>query len=664
MLKFFSEKNSRYASLRRGLEILMVLVLSLYPLRHIHVGLDLWDVGYNYSNFEFMGTESMDPMWLFSTYLATALGHLFTFLPFGKTLLGLNLYTSLTISFLAVIGYVFFTRKLEYPPVAVFLGEFIAINLCWCPTALLYNFLTYIMMTLGVIYIFLGLRRGKYRYLFIAGVCLGLNVFVRFSNLPEAALILAVWAYGILELIEKKKEASNNYQKKRERIDFLKRTGMRTLFCILGYAAAVLGMLLFMTVRYGLDNYVNGIRRLFSMTSDNYSYTPFSMVYAIYGAYKSNLKWILCLCIAVSIGTIIVFLCKMLDAKLGLKQVHGKYFKKGFTFTVLSHFIVLIIGAVFIYFLCTVQLGEDYSRFGQGSLTEYGSIIVPGIVFTFIIILWGIGVVVKPGESLSEKLMAGLVILVLIITPIGSNNGHLTCLNNLFLVAPWFVYRLWRLIRRVEPEGIVIKVFKREHKELSKKDFYLAIVRSYFSYFPLKAIIVMVVGLCFARFVIFGWGFTFAEAKNAENPTTYVEGGKVLDGIRMSPEKAENMKGLIDFVESESLPEGTESITYGYIPAVSFYLQLPPAFNPWVDLGSYTYDVMKENIDAVKDSEELPVIVLTEYLSKYVDGKNDVFDRKEITDEKFKLIVDLIDDKDYELVYQNDMFAVLESDRR
>ncbi|MBR6302337.1 MAG: hypothetical protein IKR35_00635, partial [Lachnospiraceae bacterium] len=245
MQKFFTDKNSRYASVRRGLEIIMVLILALYPLRHIHIGLDLWDVGYNYANFEYMGTESMDPMWLFSTYLATALGHLFTFLPFGKTLLGLNLYTSLTISFLAVMGYIFFTRRLKYPAFVIFIGEFIAINMCWCPTALLYNYLTFILMSAGIINIFLGLENGKYRYLFVAGVFLGLNVFVRFSNLPEAALILAVWAYGILELIERLKDESlGKRQRRRERIDFLKRTGMRTLFCILGYAASVLGMLL------------------------------------------------------------------------------------------------------------------------------------------------------------------------------------------------------------------------------------------------------------------------------------------------------------------------------------------------------------------------------------------------------------------------------------
>lgn len=63
-------------------------ILFLYPLRHIWIGLDLWDTGYNYANFQYMGLEHMDSMWLFSTYLATAVGHLLSFLPGAKTASG------------------------------------------------------------------------------------------------------------------------------------------------------------------------------------------------------------------------------------------------------------------------------------------------------------------------------------------------------------------------------------------------------------------------------------------------------------------------------------------------------------------------------------------------------------------------------------------------
>ena len=90
---------------RKYLYRLYPLILLLYPLRHIRVGAEWWDTGYNYGNFTYM--DHMDPMWLLSTYLGNAAGHLLTLLPGGGTMLGMNIYTGLFVSFLALGGYFF-----------------------------------------------------------------------------------------------------------------------------------------------------------------------------------------------------------------------------------------------------------------------------------------------------------------------------------------------------------------------------------------------------------------------------------------------------------------------------------------------------------------------------------------------------------------------------
>lgn len=180
-------------------------VLVLYPLRHIAWGLDLWDTGYGYANFEYMGTRHMDPMWLFSTYLTTVIGHCLSLLPGAKTLIGMNFYTGLSISLLAVLGYYFCTKVLKIPAWLTFLGEFTAVSFCWCPTGSFYNYVTYIFFLISVICLYLGLSRGKGSLLFAAGVALGCNVLARFSNLPEAAMIVGVWAYGIICWLEEQK---------------------------------------------------------------------------------------------------------------------------------------------------------------------------------------------------------------------------------------------------------------------------------------------------------------------------------------------------------------------------------------------------------------------------------------------------------------------------
>ena len=100
------DKLQNNPKLNKVLNIVFSVILLLYPLRHIFVNAEWWDTGYNYANFTYM--DKMDQMWLFSTYLGNAVGNFFTKLPFGNTMIGLNIYTGLIISALALWGYCFF----------------------------------------------------------------------------------------------------------------------------------------------------------------------------------------------------------------------------------------------------------------------------------------------------------------------------------------------------------------------------------------------------------------------------------------------------------------------------------------------------------------------------------------------------------------------------
>ena len=117
-------------------ELLFLAVLVLYPMRHVTIGGDLWDVGYNYGNFAYFSEGVLGKTWFFSTYLASVIGHVLTQLPFGHTVVGMNVYTGLFASALAVTGYLFCTRVLQISAIAAFAGEFLALSMCWCPTAL------------------------------------------------------------------------------------------------------------------------------------------------------------------------------------------------------------------------------------------------------------------------------------------------------------------------------------------------------------------------------------------------------------------------------------------------------------------------------------------------------------------------------------------------
>ena len=109
----------------------------------------------------------------------------------------------------------------------VFLGELLAESVFWCPTVILYNVLSYVFLTFACLCLFRavnGVPRKRIWYV-AAGVFLGINVFVRFSNALQAVLILAVWLEGMWS--------------SRSRRNVLRDTGA----CVLGYAAGAGGML-------------------------------------------------------------------------------------------------------------------------------------------------------------------------------------------------------------------------------------------------------------------------------------------------------------------------------------------------------------------------------------------------------------------------------------
>lgn len=573
------------------------LILLLYPLRHIHWGLDLWDTGYNYANFRYMGLEHMDSMWLFSTYLANAVGHFFTLLPGGHTLLFMNLYTGLFTSLLALLAYWFLTRRAKLPAGVVFVGEFAAISLCFCPTALLYNYVTYALFLAGVLFLYEGLSQDKNRYLVLAGVMLGSNVFVRFSNLPEAAMIVGVWAYGVI------------CRKKWQKV--LKETG----FCMLGYIGAVLCFMGFFALRYGLSSYVEGIRRLFAMTETATDYKASSMLYRIFSEYIENFYWVNRILFFAVPGIIV---CMILPKSF-------KWVKR------IACAVFAAAAAVWLY---TRKDAQGNSSFCDLRFDEYSSMQKPATLFLILTLVVCLVRVFGKKTEKKEKLLAGLIFLSVLLTSIGSNNGLFTSFNNLFLAAPYVLWNIYRLCR-------------------SKKEWKIPLI------LPMKVLAIMFTAIFLFQSIGFGTRFVFAEATGVKSTAAAVENNAVLKGIRMSEEKARLLSEISAYV-SENKLTGREVILYGYIPSLSFYLEMPSAFNPWSDLASYSAASMAAAMENVrvelKEDKETPIVILSR------DCVTDVEEEGIVTgDAKLELIIQFIEDYHYKETFSNEKFVLYET---
>ena len=567
------------------------LVLLLYPLRHINIGLDLWDTGYNYANFTYAGLEHMDPMWFFSTYLSNVIGHGLTLLPGGHTLLFLNLYTGLFVSVLSLLAYYFFTVKIKIPAPIVFLGEFVAISLCWCPTAVLYNYLTYLFFLIGIILLYEGIVKDNPILLFLAGCALGLNVFVRFSNLPQAGLIVAVWAYGIIC----KKKAFKVVKE--------------TLYCMAGYFLTIGFMLMIISIRYGLAYYVDGIKKLFSMTDTATDYKATSMIYSMFYEYIDHFYWVIRLLVFMVLGFVLCFIIPQKLKRTG---------------RILC--VVITIGSgVWLYSRDFFSL--DYR--------VYDSMIRPAILFLIFTMFIAMIRILQKHTPKEEKLLAGMIILVVLITSIGSNNKLFPSINNMFLTVPYVFWCCYKLLwSSTVVEAPIIK----------KVDFFMV-----------KSMMIMFLSVFLLQSIGFGTRFVFVEGNGIKKVDAKIVNNAILKGIYTNEERAQWISEISDYVSKQELT-GREVLLYGNIPALSFYLQMPATFNPWSDLLSYSQESMEEAMvemdDNLDDEADMPVVILDQ-------------SRLSVTgDPKLDMIKDFIKKYGYIMSFSNEKFALFEAEKR
>jgi len=617
---FLSDKSRKIISY---LQHLFPVILLFYPLKHIRVGAEWWDTGYNYGNFVYM--DHMDEMWLFSTYLGNVVGNFFSKLPFGDSMVGMNVYTGLVVSVLALGAYYFFVKCVKLPPLVCFLGEFLAISLCWCPTALLYNYLTYGLMGAGYVLLYKALlaqEKESRLYFVLAGIVLGVNVYARFSNLAQMALVVAVWAMGII---------------RREKFG---KVVKQTLWCILGYVMGLGGVFVWIALRYGGGTYMEAIMRLLGMPAEASQYTILSMVVAQYQNYLQNLIWLGYFAGFVMIGLVIYAL---FPEKI-------KWIAK----------IGYIGGCLLLfYYLCNMRQPNMFNLKYSTKMSVYQWAVML-LTATMII---GLIVIFSKRFTEQEKLLCGMNMIVLVITPLGSNNHLYSSINNLFFAAPFTLWMLWRFFRWL-PGKWRLPLLKG--KALCKKGLDL---------YPVKAMLACMICMIFVQSALFGWFYVFSEGDGGENLHTKIENSDILKGMLTSPDRAEAIGTISDYVNENQL-KGREILLYGQIPAMSYYLEMPFAISAWPDLASYNYQIMEEDLAEIEKQvaegeKNLPVMLLEIRQGSYLTagefglrqlGLEDGSIDNIAADKKLQLLKEFAEKHGYEKCFENTKFMMLQAD--
>lgn len=627
---------------RCAIEFCLTAVLLLFSLRHAAWGLDLWDTGYNYANYTYASPDHLGIMWWFSTYLTNLVGHVLTMLPFGDTLVGLNVYTGLFVGGISVLGYFFCTRRLGISRVCAFAGEMTALCLCWCPSAKLYDYLTYLFFLLCVIFLYEGLTRRTPFFLALAGACLGTNIFVRFSNLPEAGLIAAVWGYALLEGVEKREE----FQKSGRNWlgTALAKAGAYTLWCLAGYLIPLLAGFGWIALRYGLGEYAEGIRLLFAMTDSAAGYQAGSMLYGIFWPFWEGKYWV----IRILLFVIAASLAALVMDSMPLCLKWGKRVQR--ICGAFESIAAIGITAALICWLYTKN--EPY--FTSARYKSYDAMYWPAVMFLMLALCICVVQIFRRHSTKQEKLLAGLIFLVIPITSLGSNNGLYPSFNNLFLAAPYVLWEMVRFTRWAYDRTLA--------KTTARAVFRWNFMPAAFAGWALLAMFLI-------QFGAFGGQFAFCEGTGVQERGYAVNNNRVLKGVEMSFERAEWISGISGFAAQNAFA-GQEVILYGWIPSLSFYLEMPPAFHAWADLESYQYVTMQEDIEELAGEisgkgKAKPVVIAEKKYAPYGPleaGQTEVSEVSETLDLKWRLVREFMGKFGYEKTYENEKFVIWQAE--
>lgn len=568
-LRSFYQKNKNFIT-----NIIFPLILILYPLLKINQGIDVSDSTYSLSNALYF--PELKGMWVVSTYLSNVVGFILTKLPFGTTLLGMNFYTGLLVGALALSVYTLLRTWM--PEWIIFAGEFIALGLLWIPTGILYNYLTYFLFALGALYLYKGLVEEKQKYLVIAGVILGANVWVRIPNLTEMALIVMLWYYQWLQ--------KNAIQ------DTLRKTG----HCILGYLVGLIVPLLAVFLQYGGEGILTMVQGLTGIQSTDNTYSVFSMLLATFEAYTRSLKWLVVTLVGMGMGIVMFTLLR--EKLVPIKKV--------------------IYGAGLLVLL---RFFWGRGMFSFRYYEDYTSMYEWGMMGLFLSIAACIYLLVGKGVSQSERLFGVMSLIIILITPIGSNNYTYQNLNNLFLVAPVTVYAFTKLLRRR---------ISQKHQNVA---------------FVWKSTVLAVALMIVIQTIGFHTQFVFRDGMDGSKRDTRMTTNHVVAGMYTTEKNATDLSGLMTYFEDK---DGVKAVYFGDCPGLPFLLQIPTAIeSSWPELDSEPIEKMERNLLQL---EELPYVVI-----RKIEPSSHSYVAK------LELLQDFMNTHHYDTVYENDAYLVCAS---
>ncbi|NCC30517.1 MAG: hypothetical protein EOM24_00670 [Chloroflexia bacterium] len=191
-----TKTNTAYSALIPG-----VLGLAIFAWSALFVwqGLDFTDMGFLLVTYQQFYSAPETNVYFLLNWLTAFIGH-WMGEPFGGSVVVYKLGAAVILALTGVIAYLGLSAVLGRRGM---LAVFIFVTFLFATKAsdnwISYNNLTGLFYVLGGVLLFLGLQRERRAWVLLAGVILGANLFIRFPNLLGIGLVLGVVLHGLLQ---------------------------------------------------------------------------------------------------------------------------------------------------------------------------------------------------------------------------------------------------------------------------------------------------------------------------------------------------------------------------------------------------------------------------------------------------------------------------------
>ena len=350
------------------------------------------------------------------------------------------------------------------------------------------------------------------------------------------------------------------------------------------------------------------------MTDHAADYKPTSMVSAMFGDYIRYSPWLLLFAVYLLFG---VFFFRFLGRRFHFRLF---YFR-----------LLYALGLLAVLRFCYGRgmFGLDYSDYFSMYkwLTVY-------LLTALLLCAW----VLLNGKKFGREVRSWAVFLpvIILVTPLGSNNGLYPIINNLFLVMPVSVVLFCNVsaasgkCRAADTAGSAFRLV-------------------------LSFVLVCTV----VQSVLFGIGFVFHDAgaatARAADSRIELQCGGAGTGLVTTPDRKAALEELDRYLYQNDLNE-KQVILYGKIAALAYLFDMEPAISTtWADLDSYGMDVLEQELERVSGAapEALPVVIF---------GRAEVeriADHDSLERQKLELVLDFMEANGYRRCFENDAYIVL-----